>query len=84
MMRVNNRKLRSGRRSTSNGTPTLSMKERKGLQPIDAYGTTVEGPTIYADIVPNKKKQHEPNQHAVIYAELAAMPQPTVNTDNSA
>jgi len=67
------------------------MKDRKRLQPIDAYDSSGDQATIYANIVPDKQSKpggmsanSEHTQQPVIYAELAATAPPVVTADSSA
>ena len=77
-------------RQANGSAGQMSMKDRKRLQPIDAYDSSGDQSTIYANIVPDKQKPSETNinsdhpQQPVIYAELAATAPPVVNADNSA
>jgi len=85
---VKNRKLGVFSRKESNSTDHMALADRKELEPIGAYDTPGERNMIYADIVPSKQQPVDNNstddQKQVIYAELAAIPPPVVDADNSA
>ena len=75
-------------RKESSNTDHMALADRKELEPIGAYDTPGERNMIYADIVPSKLQPVDNNstddQKQVIYAELAAIPPPVVDADNSA
>ena len=69
----------------------MRMKDRKRIEPINAFEAEDEPAVTYASIVPvtktpadaNSSSSNQPPQ-PVIYAELAATQPPVVNADNNA
>jgi len=86
----NNRKLENKSENSNGTTGPMPMKDRKRLEPINAFEAE-EGQLTYATIVPVTKTTDDENSSSsnqppqpVIYAELAATQPPVVNADNNA